>query len=118
MKEAAPFIAFGVVVVLIRLQNRGRPAPYGLAGLPPRARIALLAAWVLGFVGIVGASFDEAFAVALLPGGLLLILTAVWLRGYQSPDRRVPTWLFPVGTGIIGVGWTAVGVLQAIDLLS
>jgi hypothetical protein len=117
MKEAAPFIAFGVAVVLIRLRNRGRPAPVGLAGLPPRARITLMAGWLLGGVGIIGASVHEAFGVALIPGGLLLIACAWDIRGFRPPNIR-PAWLFPVGMAIIGIGWTAIGVGELVWLLN
>jgi hypothetical protein len=116
VKEAAPFIAFGVAVVLIRLRNRGRPAPQGVADLPPRARIALLAAWVLGFVGIVGASEDEGFGVALVPGGLLLLACAWILREYRPATMR-PGWLFPAALAMIGVIWAAIGAADLISLL-
>ena len=85
MKEAAPFIAFGVAIVLIRVRNRGKPAPIGLGGLPPRARFTLVAAWLLGFVGIIGASDSDTFGIALLPGGLLLLVCAWDSRGVEPP---------------------------------
>jgi membrane protein CcdC involved in cytochrome C biogenesis len=116
MKEAAPFIAFGVAVVVIRIRNRGRPAPVGLAGLPARARITLVAGWLLGGVGIVGASVDEAFAVALIPGGLLLLACAWDIRDFRPPNMR-PGWLFPVGMALIGLGWTGIGVAELVSLL-
>jgi hypothetical protein len=115
MKEAAPFIAFGVAVVIIRLRNRGKPPPVGLAGLPPRARVTLLAAWALGFVGIVGASSSDAFGVALVPGGLLLLACGWDVRGFQPATIR-PGWLFAAALTLIGLGWTAIGVMTAVDL--
>jgi hypothetical protein len=116
MKEAAPFIAFGVAVVLIRLRNRGRPVPVGLAGLPTRARVLLLAAWLIGFVGIVGASESEAFGVALVPGGLLLLACAWDLRGYRAPTMQ-PGWLFAAAMALIGLAWTGIGVSAAVSVL-
>ena len=117
MKEAAPFIAFGVAVVIIRLRNRGKPPPVGLAGMPPRARVTLVAGWLLGGVGIVGELASDAFGVALLPGGLLLLACAWDIRDFRPPNIR-PGWLFPVGMALIGLGWTAIGVIATVDLVT
>jgi hypothetical protein len=120
LNTALPFVVFAFFAGVIWLQrHRGTARPQGrFRDLPRNARLAVLPAWALGMVAIVGASAEEALAVLLIPAGVLLVVTGAALREYRPPGRVVNMRFVVALTVLIGVGWAAVGVVTLVALLA
>jgi hypothetical protein len=99
-------------------------------------RLAVLTAWVLGIVGLLGAAASEKMLAALLPAGLLLVVCGVvcfrnW-RGVRDrlTERYKDSWHWRLSgkaqftrfesalLTAIGLGWTAMGISGVVTLLA
>lgn len=120
MSHALPFLVFALFAAVISIQRGHGVGPQRVRyrDLPRRVQLTVGPAWLLGLVGIAGASIDESFGVALLPAGMLLVIAGVSLRDLRPAGSRANPRFVSGATVAIGIAWGAIGAAELVALMS